>query len=93
MNYNLIVDEQALTELKKSVQYYNDVSTKISLKFKNAVKKEILLIAKNPLLFQERYKSVRITFVKGFPYGIHYVLRGSEIRVIRILHTSQFYMS
>jgi len=93
MNYKLVVDEVALTELKKNVEYYNEVSSKLSSKFKKAIKKEILLIAKDPLLFQERYKGVRLSFVNGFPYAIHYVLRGSEVRVIRILHTNQFYIS
>lgn len=88
MNYKLVVDERAFVELENSVLYYKKVSNKLSIKFKKA----IALISENPLLFQERYKGVRISFIKDFPFGVHYVLRGSEVRIIRFLHTSQFYI-
>lgn len=92
MNYKLVVDERAFVELENSVLYYKKVSNKLSIKFKKAIKKAIALISENPLLFQERYKVVRISFIKDFPFGVHYVLRGSEVRIIRFLHTSQFYI-
>lgn len=92
MKYNLVVDELALVELKESVKYYKSVSPKTSTRFKNEIVEKLELINKTPLLFQERYRGVRIAFISTFPFGVHYVVRGVEIRVIRILHTSQFYV-
>ena len=46
-------------------------------------------ISRNPDSFQKKHKEIRILFISRFPYGIHYVVRNSEIIVIAVFHTSR----
>ncbi len=91
MSYKLLIDEEAFKDLEKSIIYYKEVSEKLANKFKKAIKKELNVIEKQPFIYQKRYRDVRITFTKRFPYGIHYVVNNNTVEIIRILHTKMFY--
>lgn len=91
MSYKLLIDQEAFDDLEKSISYYKEVSEKLANKFKKAIKKELNTIEKQPLIYQKRYREVRITFTKNFPYGIHYLVGKNKVEVIRILHTKMFY--
>lgn len=49
-------------------------------------RKELIIMMTHPLHYQERYKEIRIAFLEGFPYGIHFLLEKDEIKIIKILH-------
>ena len=89
MKYNLKIDEQARKDLQNSSQYYKEILTPLSEKFKLELRKEFKQIKRNPLVFQERYKGVRIAFLKKFPFGVHFKVFDNQIEVIKILHTKQ----
>jgi hypothetical protein len=38
---------------------------------------------------KKRYKNLRIHFIKRFPYGIHYLFDGNDIKVFGVFHTSR----
>lgn len=56
--------------------------------FEKNIVKAIESIEDNPFSFQKRNGQNRIYFLKRFPYGIHYQLKGSEILIIAVFHTS-----
>ncbi|WP_245833593.1 type II toxin-antitoxin system RelE/ParE family toxin [Nonlabens spongiae] len=49
------------------------------------------LISENPLLFQKRYRKVRLRLTERFPYAIYYQHKKFENKIIilAVLHTKQ----
>ena len=43
----------------------------------------------NPFLFQKKYRDTRVRYVKGFPFGIYYVVDEKSITILAVLHTSR----
>ncbi len=68
------ISEDAQFDIKEIITYYNKIEFSLSKKFMKDLEKSISKIAKNPYNFQIRYKSVRISFTKTFPYGIHFII-------------------
>jgi hypothetical protein len=46
-------------------------------------------ILRNPKIAQVKYNGVRIKYIERFPFGIHYFIDGSKIKVIGIFHTGR----
>jgi len=46
-------------------------------------------LKENPFLFEEKYKSTRVTYLKRFHYGIHFQVVLSSVEILAILHTSR----
>ncbi len=45
-------------------------------------------IQKNPLKIQIRYEQIRVSFLKKFPYGIHFNVTENIILIIAVFHTA-----
>ena len=48
-------------------------------------------LSENPLQRQLRKRTVRITFTINFHYGIHYIIEGENIFILRVFHTKIFF--
>ncbi len=46
-------------------------------------------IKENPFLLQKKYRDTRVRYVKGFPFGIYYVVDEKSITILAVLHTSR----
>ncbi|WP_092173653.1 type II toxin-antitoxin system RelE/ParE family toxin [Cyclobacterium xiamenense] len=57
--------------------------------FEENVYQAVNNIQNNPLKFQIRYGSTRISFLRKFPYGIHFQINDNQILILAIFHTSQ----
>jgi hypothetical protein len=89
MNYKILIIEEAKMDFKKSLLFYKDIHPKLAVRFNDSFKKSILIIKKNPLLFQIRYDNIRIIFLKSFPYALHYAIYENCIVIKSIFHTSR----
>lgn len=89
MVFEIIVKPEAEKDLNDALIWYenqqNNLSTELYLEFV----KTIDYIQENPNYFQKRYKEIRITFTKRFPFGIHYTIEKKTIFIHAILHTSR----
>lgn len=91
----LIIRPNARIKLLKEIDYYHNIDEELSKRFFNEIDTCFGYIQNNPLLFQKRYKDIRVCFTKTFPYGIYYViketpkLKKKRIYIINILHTSR----
>jgi len=91
MNYIIKFEEGTLINFKKAIGYYGHISEDLAHKFHVEFWNKIDSVKEKPLHYQVRYKSIRIAHIKSFPYGIHFIVDGKTIRVLRILHHKQYY--
>ncbi|MGQ7946725.1 type II toxin-antitoxin system RelE/ParE family toxin [Flavobacterium sp. WC2509] len=89
MNYNLKILEASKQDIKEIALWYKNKQSESGKKFTNAVKKEVSIIHKNPLLYQIRYDDVRIAFTEKFPYSIHFSIYQTTIVIKAVYHTSR----
>ena len=63
------------------------IKGKEEVEVKEIVNDFLGMIKENPELFQRKYRHTRVRYIKGFPYGIHYILNEKIIEILAVLHT------
>ncbi|BDA70851.1 plasmid stabilization system [Calothrix sp. PCC 7716] len=76
--------EPAQNELDDSVIFYNQQLEGLGDKFLTEVFKAIDLIQKYPNAWQQLSVRIRRCLVKGFPYGVVYVISDNNLIIIAI---------
>lgn len=76
---------QFVNELEIAIAFYNVQSKKVGTKFKQAIKKQLELIKKNPTIKSVRYDDVRYACIDKFPYSIHYSI-DTETKCVLVYH-------
>ena len=89
MNYSLKILPESKQDIKEIALWYGGKQSNLGKKFINAIKKEVVIIHKNPLLCQIRYDNVRIAYTKTYPYSIHYTIYDNTIVIKAVYHTSR----
>lgn len=84
-------EKGALDDFRVGYFYYDKISADLSQRFYSEFWDTIETIKSNPLYYQKKYRDIRITFLRNFPFGVHYISNDIEITVFRILHTSRFF--
>ncbi|MDR2854520.1 MAG: type II toxin-antitoxin system RelE/ParE family toxin [Prevotellaceae bacterium] len=81
----------AKTDLREAALWYEKASSGLGKRFLREVNDEVQYICQNPLAQQIRYGIYRISFLKTFPYGIHYeyVEEKNQINIFAVFHTSR----
>lgn len=91
MNYKIILREGAVDDVIRARFYYEKISNDLANKFLQSFKEKLNEIEESPLHFQMRYKSIRIASLKKFPFSIHFIIEGTTIYILKILHQKRFY--
>lgn len=87
MTYSLEISEDALYDVLEIIDWYNDISTKLSLKFEAELNSRLNYLSEFPQNFQIRYlKKLRIVPLTTFPYGIHFYINENKIFVVAVFH-------
>jgi len=89
MSYNLIILPHAVQDIREINFSYKSLNKKLAERFNEALKKEIQIIKKNPMIFQIRYDDFRVCKVEKFPYLIHYEINDKLIIINAVYHTSR----
>ena len=89
--YNVLIDHDALTDIKEAIDWYNKHGKYLGTRFEKSVKQQIKSIKSNANNYSVRYKSVRCTLVKKFPFLIHFVIdeKNHIIKILAIIHSSR----
>jgi hypothetical protein len=90
MSYTVINHKEVKNDVLQAKDWYKSQQKGLEKRFANEVKITLYYLIKNPLLFQVKYKTVRIAFTEVFPFGVHYHLNEetTTITVLGIFHTS-----
>lgn len=89
MIYKLISSETTEKDVEKAIQWYIHINKGLAKKFISELRLAIKHIQKNPEAIEIKYNSVRIIFLKKFPYGIHYKIEQNIVYLIAVFHTSE----
>lgn len=90
MSYNVINHKEVKNDVLDAKDWYKSQQKGLEKRFASEVKITLNYLIKNPLLFQVKYKTVRVAFTEVFPFGVHYNLNEETktITVLGIFHTS-----
>lgn len=86
--YRLLLSDESRFDILEAYDWYNRIDSDLALSFESKIEAGLKKIQNGPLLFQIRYKSIRIFHMDRFPYGIHYIIDNETIRVLAVFHTS-----
>ena len=89
--YEIIYLPLVYEDMKDTNDFYNSKVKGLGKEFVVAVKLEFKTILENPLVFEIRYKNTRITFIKRFPFGIHFEIQENTKNIVvkGVYHTSR----
>ena len=90
--YSIFITEEAKRDLQESVDYFLKISEKLTERFESDLDFCISNLKKSPLIFQMRYKNIRIAYLSNFPFGIHFIIEEENIYILKILHTKRLYI-
>lgn len=86
----IIYSSKAGADYNEIMDYYEEISPEIAENFSYNLNSAIELICKNPFIGREiENKNEREWPLKGWPYLIPYKIKGNELHIIRIYHTSR----
>jgi len=90
MSYKkLIIKSTAAIEIEDVVSYYSNIRLSLAKKLEQEIRYSFVKIAKNPEGFQFRYKTIRVIWLKTFPYGIYYVYDSDDLSILAFWHTKE----
>jgi len=87
--YNLLISDESRLDILDAFSWYESRREGLGSDFEICLDAGFSYVQRNPLLSQKRYKNLRIQFIDRFPYGIHYLIDGNDIKVFGIFHTSR----
>ena len=86
MSFTLAVRKEAESDLQEAFEYHEQCREGLGFDLLLCVEASLSRIEKNPNQYKPIHKSVRRALVNRFPYGIFYVIVGSQISVIGVVH-------
>ncbi|MCK5905960.1 MAG: type II toxin-antitoxin system RelE/ParE family toxin [Flavobacteriales bacterium] len=89
MNYRIKTHPEVSIDIERGIVNYKNIDSSLALKFTLEIEEHWNNLVQNPNHFQIRYKNVRVSFLKIFPYGIHYIFSEQTIYIIAIFNTSE----
>ena len=78
----LVIKSTAAIEIEETVVYYLEINKNLAINLGKEIRNCFLKIAKNPESFQFRHKTIRVIWLKKFPYGIYYLFDSDEVYII-----------
>lgn len=76
-------------DLREAFDWYEERKPGLGLEFMAEVRLACRRLKQNPLRNAVRYADVRRVNMSRFPYGVFYVVRPEEIRILAVLHASR----
>lgn len=89
MSYRLIIRKRAEKHFAEIYDWYEKQRSGLGDEFLLCAEAALLMIQKNPFLFQVKYKIIRCALTPRFPYGIFYLIDENKIIVISVFHLSR----
>src|SRR5689334_2441393 len=88
MIFSIAIADAAEEDLRMAYNWYKEQNEKLADSFEMHFSKAIDSIQQNPFKTQVRYKSIRVFFLKKFPFGIHFKVEDTRILIVAVFHTS-----
>ena len=69
--YSVKVLQRAKEDIQAIADYYSNISSNLTNRFLLELKVNLENLKLFPKSHQIKYKEIRVSFVKGFPYGVY----------------------
>ena len=91
MRYSLVFSIKAQEDIIESINWYNHEKENLGFEFYEHVNEKLSLLDKNPLHYSIRFKNIRTTHIRKFPYLIYFKIdkKAASIIILGVLHTSR----
>jgi len=89
LKYSLLFSDEANYDIIDAFLWYEEARSGLGKDFELCLEAEINRISRNPLQYPIQYKKIRIAYIERFPYGIHFLMEKTFIKVIAVFHTSR----
>ncbi|MEO6978714.1 MAG: hypothetical protein ABI113_10060 [Mucilaginibacter sp.] len=87
--YDLLISDESRLDILDAFSWYESRREGLGRDFELCLEAGFTQIRRNPLLYQKRYKNLRIHFIDRFPYGIHFMIDEKIVKVFGVFHTSR----
>ncbi len=84
MSYSLVFSSEAQEDIIESIAWYNQKRENLGFEFYGQVSEKLSLLGERPLHYSIRFKNIRTTLVRRFPYLIY--LKGTSKNSISAYH-------
>ena len=84
MIYKIVITTFAKKDILKGKIYYKEINIILAKQFLARIKEAKNYISENPLANDVMYRSVRLHFIKQFPYHIHYLVNQEKQEIVII---------
>jgi ParE-like toxin of type II ParDE toxin-antitoxin system len=82
MPWSVQFTPEAIEELQRAIDYYDDQRLGLGIDFMIEFEKQIQQLILNPLSRAVRYLNVRFALIERFPYAIHFVVNEDRHTII-----------
>lgn len=89
ITFVLEISDDAVLDIQNAYVWYKAIHPELAANFEEQLDKEIQRVIKNPNSYSDKYKKVKVVYLKKFPFGIHYLMNVEQITMIGLFHTSQ----
>lgn len=86
MKYSLIVRPEAEQDIQEAFNWYEQRVLGLGREFLRCVDAAFSKINHSPVVYPIRYKNIRRTLTRRFPFGVFYIITNEEIIVLAVLH-------
>ena len=90
MPFQLLFTAKADYDLNKIKVWYDNINPKLTTNLFVELGLELALIKRTPLIYQIKYTTIRVAFLRGYEYGIHFIVKEQQIIILRVLHNKQY---
>ena len=86
MMYDIFLSRAAVADIEQAMEWYEKQRKGLGYEFELSIEAGITFLQRNPLLCQRKYREIRVKYVKRFPYGLHYEIDESSVKIIAVFH-------
>lgn len=83
-SYKIKVFPEALTDIQKTTDWYNEQSYGLGTRFQKQVITQINKLNKTAEIYTVRYKDVRCMIIRKFPFMVHFLIENETVVIFAV---------
>ena len=89
MAYRLKLSRRAILEIGEAYEWYEEQLPGLGMQFLGTLDNVFALVVRSPGLYAETQRGVHRALLAHFPYSVFYAIRGEDISILGVIHTSR----
>jgi plasmid stabilization system protein ParE len=89
MPFTVTFNGVARKQFLDAALYYHEITPNLGARFEEQVDAALVRLSHNPYLHATRYRDIRFSILKRFPFKLFYHVKRDQIEVLALLHHSR----